>query len=207
MRRDSGFTLIELLVVMGIIVVLVGLMIPGIRIARRSAKKTQATSAILSLATALSSYNSDFGDYPPSTLRDVDITTNRVNDGNESLVACLSTGRMNGPYYEFEDEFLVNRDNDKVPNFNRSVFKTGKAFEYLDPWGNPYIYFHNRDYDRPDVASRYWFATKKNVRAKPSKSKKKGAYHGLTSYQLWSAGPDGENDNGKDDDIGSWQGH
>ena len=175
MRRDSGFTLIELLVAMGIIVVLVGLLIPGIQIARRSAKKTQATSTILTIATALSSYNSEFGDYPPSTLRDVGITTNRINDGIESLVACLSTEQEAGPYYEFGDEFLDNRDNDKMPNFNRSVFKTGKAFEFLDPWGNPYIYFHNKDYDRPDVASRYMFATKKNVRAKPSKSKKKGA--------------------------------
>ena len=66
MRRDSGFTLIELLVVMGIIVVLVGLLIPGIRIARRSARITQATSVILNLETGLSSYNLDFGDYPPS---------------------------------------------------------------------------------------------------------------------------------------------
>ena len=204
MQRQDGFTLIELLVVMGIIAVLMGLLIPGIRMARTSARKNQTQAIISRLSLALENYSNDFGDYPPSNLKDLGLPSNRVNDGIESLVACLSTGRRSGPYFDFEDEFLVNRDKDKVPDFNQSAFKGLLGFEYTDPWGNPYIYFHNRDYERPQVASVYRFAEKKRVQAAPGKSGKKGTFHGFDSFQLWSAGPDGKNNNGEGDDIPSW---
>lgn len=205
----GGFTLIELLVVMAIIGVLMGILIPGFMIARRQVKISQTRTYIQQLSLACSNYSGAFGDLPPSTLQDCGLNTNRTNDGVESLVACLSTTRMDGPYFDFEDEFLMNYDGDKVRDFNQSVFKTGLAFEVVDPWGNPYIYFHNRDYDRPAVAGRYKiiFPKRKIVHAAPAKSKKKGVYYGLDSFQLWSVGPNGENENGGGDDIPSWEAH
>jgi prepilin-type N-terminal cleavage/methylation domain-containing protein len=204
-RSARGFTLLELLVVMGILVVLVGLLLPGIRLARQRARMGEAKQTIQNVGLALQSYFGDHGDYPPSTLKDVGIPTNRLNDGIESLVACLATTRMSGPYFDFPDVYLQNYDGDSIPDFNHSFFDDRSGYEFTDPWGNPYIYFHNRDYERPGVASRYRFQDGKVQQAAPAKSKKKGVFHGFDSYQLWSAGPNGENENGGGDDIPSWQ--
>ena len=204
-RGDPGFTLIEMLIVMGIIVILVGILLPSVWSARRHARKNQAATAIQNLRMAIESYHGAFGDFPPSTLRDIGLPVNRTNDGIESLVACISTTRKGGPFHEFEEDKLKNADRDKIPDFNASYLKKGEAYEYVDPWGNPYIYFHNRDYANPEIASKYGFPEGKTVKATPSKSPKTGNWHGYESFQLWSAGPDGKNDNGGGDDITSWE--
>lgn len=205
---NRAFTLIELLVTMGIMMVLVGILVPGVMMARRQAKVRQAGLKIQELRMALEAYVGDFGDYPPTTLKDVGLSTNKKNDGIESLVACLATTKRSGPYLDFDDpDSLANIDGDKVVDFNESHFSNRGAFELVDPWGNPYIYFHNRDYEGPEVANRYQFQGKKDFRAAPAKSEKTGNFYGFDSFQLWSAGPNGKNENGEGDDVPSWKTH
>ncbi|HEX3355961.1 MAG TPA: prepilin-type N-terminal cleavage/methylation domain-containing protein [Tepidisphaeraceae bacterium] len=64
--RDTrrAFTLVELLVVIGIIVVLVGILTPAVMKAYRSATRARIAADLNTIATALESYKSDFGDYP-----------------------------------------------------------------------------------------------------------------------------------------------
>lgn len=66
-RNRRGFSLIELLVVIGIILVLLGLLLPMVLRAIRSGERTRSASELQSIATALESYYQSFGDYPRSS--------------------------------------------------------------------------------------------------------------------------------------------
>ncbi len=64
-RRDlTGFSLVELLVVMGIIVLLLGILVPSVQRARRAAFRTRQAADLQVIATGLEAYKADFGDYP-----------------------------------------------------------------------------------------------------------------------------------------------
>jgi len=65
-RVRGGFTLVELLVVIVILAVLIGLLLPAINGALRTARKAAVSSEINQLASALASFKSKYGDYPPS---------------------------------------------------------------------------------------------------------------------------------------------
>jgi prepilin-type N-terminal cleavage/methylation domain-containing protein/prepilin-type processing-associated H-X9-DG protein len=67
-RRRSGFTLIELLVVIGIIGVLIGLLFPILRSARRAARDTVCANNMRQLSVALISYASQNKScFPPNS--------------------------------------------------------------------------------------------------------------------------------------------
>jgi prepilin-type N-terminal cleavage/methylation domain-containing protein len=59
-----GFTLIELLVVISVIVVLMGLLIPAIGIARAQARKAKARTQIMQIQAALKQFKDVNGMYP-----------------------------------------------------------------------------------------------------------------------------------------------
>lgn len=63
-QRRRGFTLVEILVVIGIMVVLLGLLIPGIAAFRRAAERKSVQADLMTVSQGLEAYKSDFGDYP-----------------------------------------------------------------------------------------------------------------------------------------------
>jgi prepilin-type N-terminal cleavage/methylation domain-containing protein len=63
-KNPRAFTLIELLVVICIIAILVGLLIPAITGALNSAKKTTAKNQAVTIAGAISAYESEYGRLP-----------------------------------------------------------------------------------------------------------------------------------------------
>jgi prepilin-type N-terminal cleavage/methylation domain-containing protein len=84
-RRRGGFTLIEMLVVIGIIVVLVGLLIPAAAIAVSRSRDTVMCVEIAELEKAIQQYKDKNGDYPPS-MGEVDLfDADGDGDTTESL--------------------------------------------------------------------------------------------------------------------------
>jgi type II secretory pathway pseudopilin PulG len=84
-HRCRAFTTIELLVVIGIIVALIGILIPVVGKVRESAKATDTAAWVQQLGGAIEAYHSDFRAYPgplhndkirsPAASQDVVITT------------------------------------------------------------------------------------------------------------------------------------
>lgn len=71
MRR--GFTLIELLVVIGIIILLLGILVPVLTRALGKGERARLTFQMQTIVLALDAYKTDFGDYPMAS---VDLATN-----------------------------------------------------------------------------------------------------------------------------------
>jgi type II secretion system protein G len=206
--RRQGFTLVEVLIVVAIIGVLMGLVLPALMKAGNKAKITETQTIIEQIKAALQEYEHDYGDYPPTSLKDEEHYSNGVNDGIESLVVHLSNKDKGTPYLELEEKSYSNTDRDDVPASYplNWFFGDSQAREIVDSWGNPLVYFHNRDYAKPKTHMQTYKLTsgKKLSGFAPGKSKKTAAYHSWSSYQIWSVGPNGKNENGEGDDIVSW---
>ena len=64
-HRSAGFTLVELLVVITIIGILMGIAVPAIFSAVKTARSTAMKMELNSLETAVQKYQEKYGDYPP----------------------------------------------------------------------------------------------------------------------------------------------
>lgn len=202
--RPRGFTLIELLVAIGVIVALVALSLPAISAIRRRSQGKAVQAFLERVRLATETYSNDFGDYPPSSFKGLGLRgSNGQNEGGECLARCLTTSLKGGPYLELKDSELGNTDDDRLTsdqNPTSSVWNTRELHEIVDFWGNPIVYLHNKDYDKGATVLLATSGGLATVSA--GKSEKTGQYEGLTSFQLWSAGPDGQADT--DDDIRVW---
>jgi len=203
---DSGFTLIELLVVIAIIGVLAGLGTQMLGYANKRSSIGVAEHEIQRLVLGIETYQIDYGDFPPTSMEEeYEISGNGVDSGNESMVAHLASRARGRTYFEFSEEFLDNLDGDRLGNADlfeqmRSVFGDDQLREYLDPWGVPYVYIHNRDYGRNFSVTQEEGATT----VLSGTSEKTATFHQPLRFQIWSAGPDGIHQNGAADDITSW---
>ncbi len=212
-RTITGFTLVELLVVIAIISALAGLLVPMVKTAKVKAKKKNASNDINVLSLAMETYMTDWGDYPPTSLEVYDAGTNGINDGIESLLAHLTSRRKGGPYYEeYKEEQLENLDNDSLTNDELRaeinwIFGDAQLRELVDPFGNPYVYIHNGDYEysyQYQLGEEY---ESKKVSVMAGRSAKTATFYAPLKFQIWSFGPNGRNDTSSEDegdDIGSW---
>jgi len=106
-----AFTLIELLVVIAILGILISLVTAGAQAARRRGAVTKGKSMVSALETAISMYESDMGEYPPTGIGEL-VTALQDDPGDVD---------WGGPYMEFKQDDM-------------------KGGELADPWGKPYIY-------------------------------------------------------------------
>jgi prepilin-type N-terminal cleavage/methylation domain-containing protein len=201
-----GFTLIEILVVLAIIATLAALILPNLLSVGKQSEVTETQATIDAICTNLTSYESDFGDYPPSTLssKPLKVTgANKINEGIECMVIGLSTRNKKGPYMDWQEAQLINTDGDSTAKkpFNWYL-GTNSLFEVCDFWGNPFVYIHHRDYSKK---FKYHDQEGNVFEVKAQKSKKLGTYYNPTTFQLWSIGLNMTNENGGGDDIKNWK--
>ena len=214
LTRDAGrsaFTLIEMLVVMTIISLLAGLTLVGVQKAREAGYENVVKSDVSSLKSDIEGFRNAMGDYPPSSLTDIKIKGNGINDGNESLFAFLLTKKLGGPFAsDLREDRWTNLDNDELTARQAKTIQqeidwtrgNNQLLEYVDFFGTPFIYLHNRDYE---TRFKYRDAEGNTFEVAAQKNPATGTYYAPNSFQLWSLGPDGKNQNGEGDDIVSWR--
>ena len=200
----AGFTLVEILAVIIIISVLMAFLVPSL-LAGKDSVDMNATRAFLGqLTTEVESYERENGSFPASTFpKSMDPKPSVTNMGIESLVIALMPA--DGSYVAAGalDDKLINSDLD---NTKRSLtrFKKADAFELSDSWDNPIVYLHRRDYEKGCAYLTYSEDEGDLVEVKVTAAinPKTGDAYRLDSFQLISAGPDGEF--GSDDDVGNF---
>jgi prepilin-type N-terminal cleavage/methylation domain-containing protein len=196
---QKGFTLIEILVVIAIIAILAGMIVGVTGMARKRAMRAKASTNISTIKLALEAYNTNNGIYPDGG------RTGKAKDDPWMLFLALYTGNMK--IGGSRDSHLGDWPPESIGRWN-GVFKTGEGSMYenpnedeldfstgirgravfLDPWGHPY---HYAEFDSRAPADKTLDGGQ--MRAK-----------GGQRYAIWSDGPDGINDWGKNDDVNSW---
>ncbi len=116
-RARGGFTLVEMLVVIGIMLVLMGILLPTIFATRRAADRKRTQADLGSVIMALEEYKKDFNDYPrqsPTNRGDKSILVwglmgpfDAGKDGADGLgFRTVNGGKVWGPYLPL-DKFMV----------------------------------------------------------------------------------------------------
>jgi prepilin-type N-terminal cleavage/methylation domain-containing protein len=127
--KPNGFTLVEMLVVLAIIIVLSGLILTGLALARKQASIGEMGVLLKSIETSVERYADDFGDFPHS--KDTGEEEETGLEGAANLYAALMTRAKNGPYLSGSERSCDN-------GFGRECL--------ADKWGRPIRYLHFRDY-------------------------------------------------------------
>lgn len=207
-RSVRGFTLVELLVVILIVGILISLVTAAVQKAQQKAKEARAKSDIQTMTAALKNYELDEGIFPGHSAKwdEEDDHFNAFPELFEALCGEKASeggkGGRNAPYFEPNEDDIVRMDDPQNPKDGTEQVSRDERWDadvpkfLLDPWGGVYYYREN--------------ASKKRT---PWMYKPK-------SYDLWSAGPNRENQSNwppesgqkvdemgkKIDDIGNWQG-
>lgn len=207
--RASGFTLVEILVVLAILATLIGLVAAIVPAALRQKEVTRTQTVVMQVGAALELLQSDqeqFGKYPPSRVKALRIgkvaignDLGQANDFNTGI-ECVHF-LLNNPLIRLERDLSL--DAQFIANTDEDSFRSAKgnapdalAREYVDAWGNPLVYLHCNDYKDPKGADQIRTADGQTVQVRPKKipAAAGGGYFRPNSFQLFSLGPDGVQD-------------
>lgn len=195
----KGFTIIELLVVIAIIMFLAGITVPIVSSIQTNAKKGVTSAQISQLELALKQFESDFGFFPPESytasdtivsVGGVDIPRdNDLSSGSRCLVFFLGSiftfnpGLSNeetyGPYIEFKRSQITGTGQDFTDNPGSITITGVNGTSEVFQYKDPFGKSYSYD-------------------SSPSNN--------IASFDIWSWGPDKQNDSGvpTSDDITNW---
>ena len=203
-RERAGFTLIEMLAVMMILAILGAFLIRSGQSGVQAIEVRRTETFMQEIGGLVDEYNNEFSAYPPSTFSsDLEHKPSRTNEGIESLVITLWRHGAEWQAREISEENLGNIDEDSTRK-SVTTFSSPSAFELMDTWENPIAYIHRRDYDKECVYLTFDpVGNEVESRVKGLISSKTGDPYRKMSYQLISAGPDGEF--GTADDLANFE--
>ena len=197
--RRAGFTLIEMMAVMVILAILVTFLALRLGGAAETSKASLTKTYFGELSGAISAFETESGNYPPSTWKsEWGPTPNKTNLGGEIL--CLTMWAKGGKNGGLSEDKLCNTDEDEAKK-SLTTHGNNDLFELGDEWDNPIAYFHRHNYDREDP-----YRTRDNKTGtwtdsmvKALINPKTGNHFNPRTFQLISAGEDGLF--GTDDDL------
>lgn len=199
---QRGFTLIELLIVIGLIALLAAALAPNLLTPSLEAKRAETLARLKHLELCIRVYADKHGYYPPSTFANADkavkVKNNAINEGIECLLVHVHKQSL-GRSATLEDrmDWLQNTDNDDG-GFLIPLLETSKLFEVMDAWRQPIAYFRDDSYGQPQTMQMAGEGQDQE-KAQAIRNPDTGKHLNPRSFQLISAGPDGEF--GNDDDI------
>ncbi|HEV7301515.1 MAG TPA: hypothetical protein VGN72_19280 [Tepidisphaeraceae bacterium] len=95
-QRRTAFTLIELLVVIGIVVLLLGILIPTVNRSLKKGRETRIAADFQTISVALDAYRADFGDFPrPQYAAGLSNSAQRPNPPTGAQILCRA---LIGPF-------------------------------------------------------------------------------------------------------------
>ncbi|MDR2844927.1 MAG: prepilin-type N-terminal cleavage/methylation domain-containing protein [Puniceicoccales bacterium] len=136
-----AFTLIEILAVVAIIGLLAAILVPAISAAMRSAQKTVTKGTFAQWASAIASYKTTYGSYPPlnDTASDTEDSYYDLDNADQlkNFIRSLSARNLDGTELSTEEIKKYNERNRVFCTFDSSVFrnkdpKTEKLVDFTD---------------------------------------------------------------------------
>ena len=230
---SAAFTLLELLVVISIIAVLAGILLPVTGAVMQNARKVSAKNTVTQIVSAIKSFQTDYGVYPPpapglaTTPANGDTTYTGTN--NNQLFAILratdtattSPNTRRGVYFEGKDVKNATKPTDGFATAAATTTISGNAFTVsagtlVDPWGVGYMIRYDTGYDNAVMLPELEGNTP-NSNSDSSASTAGGTATGVirSGVIAWSYGKDAQAGNGGNfgtapsytygDDVVSWQ--
>lgn len=192
--RSSAFTLVELLVVVAIMAILVAILLPGIGAVRNGAKKTKARLDVAALQHAFKAYYNEYAKWP-GNLNDY----NNWPASEADVESQINGIEVRGPVVRMlaGENVMVGVGGDDPTNPRQVVFLEVPAESligdaYLDPWGNPYKYMLDFNYDNNLLIRFSNFSGETNLTD--------------ITVGVWCRGKDLSDEEGnRGDDLTSWQ--
>jgi prepilin-type N-terminal cleavage/methylation domain-containing protein len=215
-RFRSGFTLIELLVVIAVILILVGIAVPNFINAIERANVTKAKVLVTELKSSVGAYNTDTRQWPLSGSEHLYAAL-----GGLSPYSAKSSKKYNPPYMEFNAgnagaETYAREYNQSTDIQIKQRPQSGSASSLkmnalrlsnpevdvwrplLDPWRRPIVYVSPDDLKKRFNdntsnldSSMLGLIAMDSEKAVNDKGNQANVPFGLSSGQIWSAGPDG----------------
>jgi len=144
-----GFSIVELLGVLLVLALLIGLVLPAVRLVQRSAEKRRAGAEATALAQAVMHYRQEYGHWPyaetlePDTNGAAALVAGIPNDDMPEWLSAPDKGAL--PQMVFEQALLIDALTNALTNPRAIPFLEipddclDAAGRFVDPWRQPYV--------------------------------------------------------------------